>query len=529
MSKYIVSNIKLSIEQDISEIKNIISRKFHIEQKYISKYRILKESIDARKKNEIMFVYTASVEINGNPSFRNSADIKKYQPKTGTNISKPYLKLTNRPIIVGTGPAGLFAGLILAEKGYNPIIIERGSAIEKRIRHVNDFWIKGIFNKNTNVQFGEGGAGTFSDGKLTTRISDERCEFVLKELVKLGASPDILYKAKPHIGSDSLRGIILKMRAEIESKGGEFLFDTKLTDIISKDGKLHKIEINNNEEIAAEAMILAPGHSARDTFEMLVKRGIKLEPKAFSMGMRIEHLQRDIDEERFGKYANHPKLGRGEYALFEKLKDRTVYTFCMCPGGQVVAAASEEDTIVTNGMSLYKRDKTNSNSALVCSITPKDFGLNPLDGIHFQRMWERKAFEFSGDYSAPIQRLGDFINDTGKLSEPTLIKPSYTGNTILGDLNRCLPDYITGSIKEAIPALDKRLKGFYRDEAILTGVETRTSSPVRIKRGTTFESETLNGLFPAGEGAGYAGGIMSAAVDGIKAAEGLMSIYINKN
>jgi uncharacterized FAD-dependent dehydrogenase len=438
--------------------------------------------------------------------------------------SYPDKKLKLRPIIVGTGPCGMFAALVLARAGFKPIVIERGSGIEKRIKIVKDFWENSIFSKDTNVQFGEGGAGTFSDGKLTTRISDRRCDFVLDEFVNFGGPKEIKYKAKPHIGSDKLRRIIINIRKEIEGLGGTFLFDTKLTDILYKNNQIRSIEINSNEEIETEILILAPGHSARDTFEMIFKKDIKIESKAFSIGMRIEHLQKKINESRFGKYADHPKLGSAEYALFEKLPDRTIYTFCMCPGGSVVAAGSEEKGIVTNGMSMYDRDQLNSNSALVCSISPKDYGNSPLDGIYYQRLWEKKAFDFAGNYCAPVQRLGDFINGeiTEKLGE---IKPSYTGNTVFADLNGCLPNYVTDNIKRALPSLEKRLAGFSTEEAILTGVETRTSSPIRICRDETFQSIGINGLYPAGEGAGYAGGIMSAAVDGIKVAEAIINKY----
>jgi uncharacterized FAD-dependent dehydrogenase len=525
IKKYTIRGIKLSPEQNLSEIYEILKKSYKIEKEIIKDLKILKESIDARKKDDIKLVYTVLVSLSEN--LYKSSNISEYTEKKLSQNIKPGKKLKSRPIIVGSGPAGLFSALILAGNGYNPIILERGSKVPERVKAVNTFWKNSSLNTETNVQFGEGGAGTFSDGKLTTRINDHRCSYVLNELVRFGAPDEILYKAKPHIGTDNLRKTVINMRKEIESLGGTFYFDTKLTDIRIKNGKITEIKTSKKDILETEVLILAIGHSARDTFEMLFKKSVFIEPKPFSVGFRIEHIQKEIDEIRYGKFAGHQKLGHAEYSLFEKINDKTVYTFCMCPGGVVVGATSEENAIVTNGMSFYRRDNKNSNSALVCSIKPEDFGKNPMDGIMFQRKWERNAYNITGSYKAPVQRLDSFID--GKYRDFGKTVPGFTGETAMADLNKCFPEIVIKNIKTAIPLLNKRLKGFDDSESVLTGVETRTSSPVRIKRNKEFESINIEGLYPAGEGAGYAGGIMSAAVDGIKAAEKIMEKWAKKD
>lgn len=417
----------------------------------------------------------------------------------------------------------MFAGLLMAQKGYNPIIIERGEKVEERSKSVDDFWNNENFNKESNVQFGEGGAGTFSDGKLTTRIKDSRCDFVLGEFVKAGAPEEILYMGKPHIGTDILKEVVKNIRNKIIELGGEVHFNSKLQDIVLKDNKIKSIVVNE-KEIPCEALVLAIGHSARDTYEMIFDKNIFIEAKPFAIGVRIEHLQSMIDENQYGKYAGHARLRAADYRLTYNSKgNRGVYSFCMCPGGYVVAAASEEERLVINGMSYHKREGKNSNSAIVVSVTPKDFGSNsPLAGMEFQRHYESLAYKLGGgNYSTPVQLLGDFLKD--RISKRIgNIEPTYKPGYVFRDLRDCLPDYVTDSLKEGLINFDKKIKGFGDDNAVLTGIETRTSAPIRIVRNEKLQSISLEGLYPAGEGAGYAGGIMSAAVDGLKVAEAIM-------
>ena len=466
------------------------------------------------------------VEIPEKIKISNSKDIRIIEELREEKITYGDKKLNQRPVVVGTGPAGLFAALVLSQNGYKPLVLERGECVEKRTEIVNRYWNTGELNLETNVQFGEGGAGTFSDGKLTTRINDRRCTKVLEEFYNFGAPEEILYKAKPHIGTDILKKVIVNMRKRIIELGGEVRFNSKVTSIRVEDGKVTGVTVNGSEIIEAEVVVLAIGHSARDTFSSLFESGIEIVQKPFSIGVRIEHPQELINKAQYGEAASHPRLGAADYQLFYKTGDRTVYSFCMCPGGIVVASASESDMIVTNGMSEYARDRENANSALVVSVEPGDFGSNhPLAGIEFQRMWESLAFKIAGSCNAaPVQRLGDFIN--GRVSEKFgEVKPSYTGRTSLADLNLCLPKFVTEPMKESIKYFDDKLKGFGMEDALLTGVETRTSSPVRIQRTETFEATRVKGLYPTGEGAGYAGGIVSAAVDGIKVAEQIIKTY----
>lgn len=529
MAKFIINNLRLSLEDDISALKKVVSNKLRVPADEILDFKIVKESIDARKKPYVTLVYSVVATIDGSRNVPSDADIKPLEETIEEKLDPGILPLKSRPIIVGSGPAGLFAGLTLAQNGYKPIIIERGESVEKRSRIVAEYWKNGILDTETNVQFGEGGAGTFSDGKLTTRINDTRCDKVLKEFYSCGAHEDILYKAKPHIGSDVLKTVVANMRRRIEEYGGEIRFNSKLTSLKLMNGGICGIVVNGNEEIDADVVVLAIGHSARDTFEALLKDGISFVQKPFSIGVRIEHSQELINTAQYGNAANHPKLGAAEYQLFNKTGDRTAYSFCMCPGGVVVASASELGMIVTNGMSQFARNMENANSALVVSVGPGDFGGNhPLLGIEFQRSWERHAFNAGGgNNAAPVQRLGDFVY--GNISkEFGDVKPSYTGETRFADLNKCLPGFVTAAIKQSLRDFDRRVKGFAMKDAILTGVETRTSSPVRIPRTQSFEALGVNGLYPAGEGAGYAGGIVSAAVDGIRIAEQIVRTYDNK-
>lgn len=524
--KISVNNIRASLDDDIAALKHLAAKKLHINTKDIKNFRITKESVDARRKNNIGLVYSVLVDVDGNFRFPNNPDIKIFEEKTEEALVKGSLKLIERPVVIGFGPAGMFAGLILAQNGYRPLIFERGESVEQRTLTVKTFWEKGELNTETNVQFGEGGAGTFSDGKLTTRINDSRCDKVLNEFYRNGAHEDILYKARPHIGSDILKNVVANMRKRIQELGGEINFNSKLTSVKIKDNKITGVVINGNTEVETNVIILAIGHSARDTFKMLYESGVVFEQKPFSIGVRIEHPQEIINTAQYGTAAGHPKLGPADYQLFYRTSDRTVYSFCMCPGGVVVASASEKDSIVTNGMSEFARDKENANSALVVSVSPGDYGSNhPLAGIDFQRYWERLAFQIGGkNYSAPSQMLGDFLKGTAS-ERFNSVKPGYTGKVTPSDLNLCLPDFVTSPMKESIGYFNNKIKGFGMQDAVLTGVETRTSSPVRIPRTDLFEAMGLVGLYPAGEGAGYAGGIVSAAVDGIKIAEQVIRKY----
>ena len=436
--------------------------------------------------------------------------------------------MKQRPVIIGSGPAGLFAGLILAKRGYMPLILERGLDVDNRTKDVNEFWESGKLSTNSNVQFGEGGAGTFSDGKLTTRIKDLRCRKVLTELVEGGAPEEILYNSSPHVGTDILKEVVKNLRNTIIDNGGQVRFDSKVTDFKIEDGKIKALEVNNSEIIACDDVVLAIGHSSRDTYENLYKNSVKMIQKPFAIGVRIEHPQLLINKAQYKEFYNHPRLGSADYRLIHHTKEeRTAYTFCMCPGGSVIASASEDGGVVTNGMSEHARNNVNANSALLINVTPEDFDSDhPLGGVYFQRKYEQLAFKLGGgDYKAPVQLIGDFLNDRPS-SSIGKVKPSYMPGYRLTDLRECLPPFVVEGMKEAIVALNNKLKGFSLEDGILTGVETRSSAPLRIVRDEeTLESINTDGLYPCGEGAGYAGGIVSAAVDGIKAAEKIIEKY----
>lgn len=524
-----INNLTLEIEEDLSLLKNKVCKKLDISSNYIKDFKILRESIDARR-NSIKFNYSVEISCEGEKKL-----IKKLKDRNIIYQEVEYdeklifgsKRMKERPVIVGMGPAGMFAGFMLAKNGYRPIIIERGEAIEERNKTVEKFWETGVLNTESNVQFGEGGAGTFSDGKLTTRIKDKKCSFILQEMVKAGAPKEIIYSGKPHIGTDILKDVVKNIRNTINSLGGEIRFNSKLENIIIKDGKVNAI-IVNKEEIPCENLILSIGHSSRDTYEMLYKNNIFMESKAFAIGVRVEHLREMIDKNQYGKYAGHPRLKAADYRLTYKTKNsnRAVYSFCMCPGGEVVAAASEEGLLVTNGMSYYSRNKDNSNSAIVVSVTPEDFeGNTPLKGMEFQRYYEKLAYKLGGEsYNAPVQLVEDFLKDR-KSSKLGAVKPSYKPGYEFRNISECLPNYVTDSLKEGFSRFDKKIQGFASNDTILTGIETRTSAPVRITRNENLESISLKGLYPAGEGAGYAGGIISAAVDGVKVAENIMKTY----
>lgn len=528
-----ISNIKQGIDEDIRNIEKHIIKKLRIEKSSLIKYNIFKESIDARKKGKIDFIYTVDAALkNENEVLKKikDKDVAKSPNVEYKSVSMGMEKLKERPIIVGMGPAGLFAALILAQRGYNPLVLERGEDVDTRTKDVDLFWNEGKLNVDSNVQFGEGGAGTFSDGKLTTRIKDLRCRKVLTELVESGAPDEILYSSKPHVGTDILKEVVKDIRNRIIALGGEIRFNSKVTDFIIEDNKIKGIIINQDEKIISNVVIIAIGHSARDTYESLYKRNVKIIQKPFAIGARIEHPQILINKSQYKEFYNHPRLGAADYRLIHHTKDnRTGYTFCMCPGGSVIASASGHNQVVTNGMSEHARDRENANSALLVNVTPDDFKSDhPLAGVYFQQKYENLAFNLGGgDYKAPVQLIGDFLNDKYSTDLGNVI-PSYTPGFKLTNIKECLPEFIVETMKESIIELSKKLEGFSLYDGILTGVETRSSSPIRIVRDEeNLESVNISGLYPCGEGAGYAGGIVSAAVDGIKSAEKIIEKYGN--
>ncbi|MDF2699211.1 MAG: hypothetical protein K0Q49_767 [Haloplasmataceae bacterium] len=524
-----ILELKQKVENDL--LINEICKILNIKTFDLIEYKIVKRSIDARKKEQIYFSYVIDVLVKNEENFikknKNSNVIKTpcdtyVYPNYGTQLCK------NRPIIIGFGPAGMFSALILAEMGLKPIIFERGSQVDQRILDVNDFWNNRHLHPESNIQFGEGGAGTFSDGKLTTRVKDLRSSKILNEFVDAGGPEEILYVHNPHIGTDILVNVVKRIREKITRLGGEIHFNAKLTDISIEKDKVTGVYVNDTY-YPVDDLVLAIGHSARDTFTLLHEKKVSLIQKAFAVGVRIEHPQVVINKSQFGeKYYQFPKLESAEYKLtYQTTNNKSVYTFCMCPGGTVVPASSELDTVVTNGMSEYLRDQVNANSALVCTVDEKDFGSNhPLAGMHFQQMLESKAFKLGGNnYDAPIQLVKDFLNNETSTKLGNVL-PSYVIGHKLVNLNELFPPDIANALKEGIINMNRKLHNFALGDALLTGVETRTSSPLRIVReNETLESINVKGLYPSGEGAGYAGGIMSAAIDGIKVAEKIISKY----
>ncbi|MEG0308324.1 MAG: FAD-dependent oxidoreductase [Clostridium sp.] len=529
-----ISNLVLEIKEDnLENLKSMAATKLGVGEDDFKSFKIIKESIDARKKSNIKVNYAVEVTCDKEKKLIDRAksnEVKAGEDEYTINFNSGEKKMQSRPVIVGMGPAGLFAGLLLAEKGYSPLIIERGEDVDSRTKSVDAFWTNRELNTNSNMQFGEGGAGTFSDGKLTSRAKDHRCGYVLEELVLAGAPEEITYMGKPHVGTDILKGVIKNIREKIKAKGGEVRFSSKLEDIEIRNNKIYDITVDG-EKIPCDNLILATGHSARDTYEMLFKRGVSMSAKPFAIGFRIEHLQQMIDENQYGKFATHPKLRAADYKLAHTSKQsgRGVYSFCMCPGGQVVASSSEENTVVVNGMSNYKRDGKNANSAIVVSVDPKDFNdTTPLGGIEFQRHYESLAYKLGGgNYNAPVQLVKDFLNDEGSKGFRK-VKPTYTPGTRLSNLRECAPKFVIDSIKEALPVFDRKISGYAGNDALLTGVETRTSAPVKINRNENYESINVEGLYPTGEGAGYAGGIISAAIDGLRVAEKIITEYSPK-
>ncbi|OMH36148.1 NAD(P)/FAD-dependent oxidoreductase [Motiliproteus sp. MSK22-1] len=523
-----VSNIKLPLDHDEQALVSAILTCLEITSEQLIAYEIRRRGYDARKKNSITLIYTLDIETRINDQllekFSGSQSIRVAPDMEYKFVAQAPADLQQRPVIIGFGPCGLLAGLVLAQMGYKPLILERGKEVRQRTKDTFGFWREKKLNTESNVQFGEGGAGTFSDGKLSTQIKDPKLygRKVLSEFVEAGAPEEIMYVSKPHIGTFRLVSMVEKMRAKIIALGGEVRFGSRVDDIHVEEGQVTGISLANGETIRSRHIVLAIGHSARDTFQMLYDKNVHMEAKPFSVGFRIEHEQSLIDKAQFGKNAGHPILGSADYKLVHHCKNgRSVYSFCMCPGGTVVAATSEEQRVVTNGMSQYSRQERNANSAIVVGIDPSDYPGNPLAGVEFQRQLESKAYLMGGEnYDAPAQKVGDFLK--GDRSEKLgSVIPSFKPGIKLTNLSDALPDFCIEAIREAIPAFNKKIKGFAKDDALLTGVETRTSSPVVIKRGGDLQSVNTQGLYPAGEGAGYAGGIMSAAIDGIKIAEAI--------
>lgn len=526
-----IADLFQGLEFQKKDLRKSAAKRLQLPESAVTEIKLVKKSLDARKKDALRFVCTVEAKVDTDES-RLLARLK--EPKV--TIASPYRyelptgkPLSQRPVVVGFGPGGMFAALVLAQCGQRPIVLERGESVEQREKTVEAFWQGGVLKTSTNVQFGEGGAGTFSDGKLTTGTGDMRIRKVLDELVAAGAPEEILFEAKPHIGTDRLPRTVQNIRRKIQELGGEVRFETQVVDFHLRKGKLWGISCQRTDgtsyELECSRLVLAVGHSARDTFERLETLGIPMEAKAFSVGARIEHPAALINEVQYGAFAEHPALGAADYKLSRQLSGgRGVYTFCMCPGGTVTGAASEEGGVVTNGMSTYRRNGVNSNAALLVGVTPADFGAEgPLAGMYFQRRIEQAAYRLAGStYAAPAQRLEDFLRRRPSVAFGG-VTATYRPGVVPAALDGCLPGFVTSAMREALPRMARQLKGFDLPDAVLTAPETRSSSPVRILRGEDGQSELAAGLFPCGEGAGYAGGIMSAAVDGIRCAEWLMA------
>jgi len=523
-----ITELKLPLDHPDEALREAIVQRLGISDEQLLSFNLFKRSYDARKKNsELLFIYTIDLEASNEAEllskFADDRNIGVAPDVTYKFVGQAPADLQQRPIVVGFGPCGIFAGLLLAQMGFKPIILERGKEVRQRTKDTWGLWRKSVLNPESNVQFGEGGAGTFSDGKLYSQIKDPQHHGrkVLEEFVKAGAPDEILYINKPHIGTFRLTGMVEQMRQDMIALGAEVRFQEKVTDLLIEDGQVTGVVLQSGKQLHSRHVVLALGHSARDTFRMLHARGVYMEAKPFSVGFRIEHPQTLIDKARLGKYAGHPKLGAADYKLVYHAKNgRSVYSFCMCPGGTVVAATSEPGRVVTNGMSQYSRNERNANSGIVVGIDPeRDYPGGPLAGIELQERLEAHAYVMGGsNYQAPAQLVGDFV--AGKPSTALgSVEPSYKPGVTLGDLAPSLPDFAIEAIREALPAFDRQIKGYNLHDAVLTGIETRTSSPLRITRGADLQSLNLKGLFPAGEGAGYAGGILSAGVDGIRIAE----------
>lgn len=533
-----ITELKLPLDHSDDELRAAIVQRLGITDEQLLGFTLFKRSYDARKKNsELLFIYTIDLEASNEDEllrvFADDAKISIAPDVSYKFVGHATPAVQERPVVVGFGPCGIFAGLLLAQMGFKPIVLERGKEVRQRTKDTWGLWRKSVLNPESNVQFGEGGAGTFSDGKLYSQIKDPQHHGrkVLEEFVKAGAPDEILYINKPHIGTFRLTSMVEKMREEIISLGGEVRFEQKVTDLLVDGEQLTGVVLQNGEQLLSRHVVLALGHSARDTFRMLHAKGVFMEAKPFSVGFRIEHPQSLIDKARLGKYAGHPKLGAADYKLVYHAKNgRSVYSFCMCPGGTVVAATSEPGRVVTNGMSQYSRNERNANSGLVVGIDPeRDYPGSPLAGIELQERLESHAYVMGGsNYQAPAQLVGDFV--AGRASTALgSVEPSYKPGVTLCDLAASLPAFAIEAIREALPAFERQIKGYSLHDAVLTGIETRTSSPLRITRDDSFQSLNLKGLFPAGEGAGYAGGILSAGVDGIRIAEAVARDMLGLN
>ena len=524
----LISNITLALDEQEADLQQKIAQAIGVSSEQIQGIKIIKKSLDARHKNRLRFVYSLELslpveeekKVLGRAS--SSLQMQKVTAKPSPSPWRIKNKPQRRPIIVGTGPAALFAALRLTEAGWPPLLLERGKEVPERVKDVEKFWRSGILDPESNIQFGEGGAGTFSDGKLFTRLNDPRVAAILNIFSHFGAPAEILYLQKPHIGTDRLRRVIMAMRQYLKEQGAEFHFQAKVTGLKIFQGNLQGVVINNQKEVGTPILLLGPGHSARDTYRMLDNAGVAMESKPLAIGLRVEHPQRLIDRIQYGSSAGHPRLPPAEYQLtYRCSKGRAVYSFCMCPGGAVIAASSELQGLVTNGMSLFRRNSPWANSALVIQVGLEDFGTQgPFAGMEFQRRWEEKAFQLGGgNYHAPAQGLPDFLEGR----EPSsLRKTSFKPGITPARLEECLPLFVAESLREALPYFNRKMPGFSSTEAMLLGIETRTSAPLRILRGEDYQSQNVRGLYPIGEGSGYAGGIVSSALDGMKAAEAIL-------
>ena len=527
--KLIASDLNMPFNADESTLRLLIAAEMKLSADRIDGVRVVRRSLDARDKNDIRFIYSALFEVSDKDWSRNSHRASRNIAVAPEKpVIAPVMGDTPQPapvVVVGAGPAGLFAAHTLAERGYAVTLIERGRPIEERGKDVERFFSGGRLDPESNIMFGEGGAGTFSDGKLTTRIKDPRAELVAETLVRYGAPESIAVMAKPHVGTDVLRTVVHNIRKDIEAHGGVVRFGAKLTGLKTEDGRVCAVTVNGSETLPCCAVVLAIGQAARDTYRMLYDSGVEIAAKPFAVGVRIEHPQDFINKAQFGKWAGHPRLGAAEYRLTAKSGSRGVYTFCMCPGGFVVASSSGEGEVVTNGMSYAARDGKNANSGIIVQVNPSDLGGAPFCGLEFQEKIERAAFRLGGgDYSAPAERVADFLE--GCAPQPFgAVTPTYRPQAVPRDLKKCLPGTVRRGIAEGLTAFGHMLRGFDMGDAVLTAVESRTSAPVRIKRGEDGESTRIRGLYPVGEGAGYAGGIVSAAVDGMRAAERIIALY----
>ena len=530
-----VSSLTLPLDHSDSDLRDGVAERLGLEPAQIESIEVFRRSADARQRRSVKLVYTVDVSLDDAEKvlerLQSDSGASRTPDVTYHYVAKATRPPEPRPVVIGLGPCGLFAGLVLAQMGLRPLILERGKKVRERTKDTFGFWRQGRLDPESNVQFGEGGAGTFSDGKLYSRVRDKQNygRKVLTEFVEAGAPPEILYEGRPHIGTYRLVPMLERMRAKIEGLGGEIHFQSRVDDFILEGGSLRGIRLASGEELRADHVVLALGHSARDTFRVLYERGVETVAKPFSIGFRVEHPQSMVDQCRYGRFAGHPLLGAADYRLTHHcrsadLEGRTVYSFCMCPGGLVVASASEEGGVVTNGMSQYDRGERNANAGLVVDLSPEDLAGGVFAGMDLQRDLEQRAFAAAGgNYEAPGQLIGDFLAQRPSTSLGGVL-PSYQPGVHLTELDSCLPDFALAAIREAIPAFDRKIPGFAREDAVLTGVETRTSSPIRLPRASDLQSVNVRGLFPAGEGAGYAGGILSAGIDGIRVAEAVARV-----